>query len=85
MTALRALSALPQSDPVMVRVDNLSKVYGHGEGGVVALHDSRPTPDRPIHDAGSVRYAAEVIRPDPRFEVVDEVVASVALPPLRQH
>jgi predicted O-methyltransferase YrrM len=42
-------------------------------GGVVALHDSRPTPDRPIHDAGSVRYTSEVIRPDPRFEVVEEV------------
>jgi predicted O-methyltransferase YrrM len=42
-------------------------------GGVVALHDSRPTPDRPIHTAGSVRFTDEVIRRDPRFAVVEEV------------
>jgi predicted O-methyltransferase YrrM len=42
-------------------------------GGVVALHDSRPTPTRPIHDAGSVKYTAEVIRNDTRFELADEV------------
>lgn len=41
--------------------------------GVVALHDSRPTILRPIHDAGSVRYLNDVIRHDPRFEVVEEV------------
>jgi predicted O-methyltransferase YrrM len=41
-------------------------------GGVVALHDSRPTPTRRIHDAGSVRYTAEVVRPDPRFAVCAE-------------
>jgi predicted O-methyltransferase YrrM len=44
-----------------------------GEDGVVALHDSRPTPTRPIHDAGSVRYTAGVIRMDPRFQVIAEV------------
>lgn len=42
-------------------------------GGIVALHDSRPTPTRPIHDAGSVRYTAEVVRADSRFHVVDQV------------
>lgn len=42
-------------------------------GGVVCLHDSRSTASRPIEDAGSVRYAAEVIARDPRFEVVEEV------------
>jgi len=43
-----------------------------GAGGVVALHDSRSCPDNPItHD--SVRYTNEVIRRDPRFEVIDEV------------
>lgn len=41
-------------------------------GGIVALHDSRPCPARPIHDAGSVRFTAEVIRRDPRFTVIDE-------------
>lgn len=41
-------------------------------GGVIALHDSRPTPSRPIHDAGSVRYTRDVIRRDPRFVVVEE-------------
>ena len=42
-------------------------------GGIVALHDSRPTPTRPIHDAGSVRYTAGVVRADSRFHVVDQV------------
>ncbi|MGL6075791.1 MAG: class I SAM-dependent methyltransferase [Fimbriiglobus sp.] len=42
-------------------------------GGIIGLHDSRPTPSRPIHDAGSVRYTAEVIRLDSRFIVIDEV------------
>ena len=38
MTAVRALRALPQSETVMVRAENLSKVYGHGPAAVVALH-----------------------------------------------
>jgi predicted O-methyltransferase YrrM len=42
-------------------------------GGVVGLHDSRPTPDRPIQAAGSVRYTSEVVRADPRFVLLDEV------------
>lgn len=42
-------------------------------GGVVALHDSRSTPERPIADAGSVRYTTDVIRHDPRFRLLDEV------------
>jgi sulfonate transport system ATP-binding protein len=37
VTALRALRELTPSDGVMVRVENLSKVYGHGPEGVVAL------------------------------------------------
>ena len=41
------------------------------EGGVVALHDSRPTVGRPIHDAGSVRFTNEVILRDPRFELFE--------------
>jgi predicted O-methyltransferase YrrM len=47
---------------------------GHvASGGVIALHDSRSTPARPIEDAGSVRYTNEVIRSDPRYRVIDEV------------
>jgi predicted O-methyltransferase YrrM len=42
-------------------------------GGVVGLHDSRATPGRPIHDAGSVRYTTGVVRADPRFAVIEEV------------
>ena len=42
-------------------------------GGVVTLHDSRSTPERPIDDAGSVRYTQAVIRNDPRYRVIDEV------------
>lgn len=41
--------------------------------GVVALHDSRPTPTRPIDSAGSARYTAEVVLADHRFRVVDTV------------
>lgn len=42
-------------------------------GGVVCLHDSRATDERPIADAGSVRYTAEVIARDRRFEVAEVV------------
>jgi predicted O-methyltransferase YrrM len=42
-------------------------------GGVVALHDSRSTPERPIDDAGSVKVTKEVILPDPRFEHLESV------------
>ena len=42
-------------------------------GGVVCLHDSRSTAERPIDDAGSVRATAEVIGKDPAFEVVEEI------------
>jgi len=42
-------------------------------GGVVCLHDSRSTPERPIDDAGSVRYTQTVIRHDSRFRCIDEV------------
>jgi predicted O-methyltransferase YrrM len=42
-------------------------------GGIVALHDSRSTPERPIDDAGSVKVTNEVILRDARFSVVDTV------------
>jgi len=42
-------------------------------GGVVALHDSRAYSERPIGDAGSVRFTQQVIRKDPRYHVVEEV------------
>ena len=42
-------------------------------GGIVALHDSRSTPERPIDDAGSVKVTNEVILRDSRFSVVDTV------------
>lgn len=42
-------------------------------GGVIALHDSRSTPARPIDDAGSVRFTNSVIRKDPHYHLVDEV------------
>jgi predicted O-methyltransferase YrrM len=41
--------------------------------GVVALHDSRSTPERPIDDAGSVKVTNDVILRDDRFAVVDTV------------
>ncbi|MBI4503063.1 MAG: class I SAM-dependent methyltransferase [Gemmatimonadetes bacterium] len=42
-------------------------------GGVIALHDSRSTPERDIEKAGSVRFTREVILKDPRFTEVDAV------------
>jgi predicted O-methyltransferase YrrM len=42
-------------------------------GGIVALHDSHSTPERPIDDAGSVKVTNEVILRDPRFQFVDLV------------
>ena len=39
--------------------------------GLVALHDSRPMPDREVLD--SVRFTSEVVLHDPRFAVVDTV------------
>lgn len=48
------------------------------DDGVVALHDSRPTPARPIEGSGSVVYTRDVILHDPRFEVA-EVVESLTV------
>ena len=48
-----------------------TKLLSHG--GVIALHDSRSTPDRLIDDAGSVRFTREIILNDPNFEVIEEV------------
>ena len=42
-------------------------------GGIVALHDSRSTPARPIDDAGSVRFTNAVILKDAAFTVVDAI------------
>jgi predicted O-methyltransferase YrrM len=47
-------------------------------GAVAALHDSVPTAERRIQDAGSVRYTEAVIRGDTRFELV-EVVDSLTV------
>jgi predicted O-methyltransferase YrrM len=44
-----------------------------GQNGVICLHDSRSTPERPIDDAGSVRYTQAVILQDPRYRRIDEV------------
>jgi len=43
------------------------------DGGIVALHDSRSTPTRPIDDAGSVKVTNRIILRDERFETVDAV------------
>jgi predicted O-methyltransferase YrrM len=51
-------------------------------GGIVALHDSHPTPERPIHDAGSVRYTRDVVSRDRRFERIN-VVDSLTI--MRRH
>ncbi len=43
------------------------------EGGVIALHDSRPDDRHPIHEAGSVIFTNDVILRDPRFAVAETV------------
>jgi predicted O-methyltransferase YrrM len=42
-------------------------------GGFVALHDSRSTPERDIHDAGSARFTREVILTDPAWQEIEAV------------
>lgn len=43
-----------------------------GPNGVIAIHDSRPSTESPGFEPDSLRYATSVIRPDPRFHLVDE-------------
>jgi hypothetical protein len=40
-------------------------------GAIIALHDTHSSPSRPMNEAGSARYAREVILHDPAFECVD--------------
>jgi hypothetical protein len=42
-------------------------------GGVVCLHDSRSTSDRPIDAAGSVIATKKIVLSDPAFELIEEV------------
>jgi hypothetical protein len=42
-------------------------------GGVIALHDSRSTPERRIDEAGSVRFPSEVILRDPGYTLAGAV------------
>ncbi|HEY1754071.1 MAG TPA: class I SAM-dependent methyltransferase [Bryobacteraceae bacterium] len=42
-------------------------------GGVIALHDSRSTPERRIEEAGSVRFTSEVILRDPGYTLAAAV------------
>jgi predicted O-methyltransferase YrrM len=42
-------------------------------GAVIALHDSRSTPERQIDDAGSVLFTRDVISHDSRFQTIDTV------------
>ena len=46
--------------------------------GIVALHDSCSTAHRQIDEAGSVIYTKEIIRRDPRFELV-EIIDSLTV------
>jgi predicted O-methyltransferase YrrM len=43
-----------------------------GPNGVIALHDSRSTPEHPL-DADSVRFTQSVVLSDTRFRVVEEI------------
>jgi predicted O-methyltransferase YrrM len=43
------------------------------ENGIIALHDSRSTPERPIEDCGSVQFTSRIILLDRCFEVVDTI------------
>lgn len=50
-----------------------------GPGATIALHDSRSTPERPIDEAGSVRFTQKVVVASPDFEVIDEVESLTVL------
>jgi predicted O-methyltransferase YrrM len=43
------------------------------ESGIIALHDSRSTPERPLDHAGSVRFTNEKILSDSAFQKIAEV------------
>ena len=51
--------------------------------GIVAIHDSRVTPARAIHGAGSVRFTEDVIVRDPQFQVIDEIDSLTVLQRVR--
>jgi predicted O-methyltransferase YrrM len=55
-----------------------------GTGGIAALHDSHPTPQRPISDSGSVKFTQEVVLRDSRFELI-EIVDSLSVLRRRPH
>lgn len=42
-------------------------------GGIVALHDSRSTPERAIDNAGSAVFTNAVVLRDPEFRLVEQV------------
>jgi predicted O-methyltransferase YrrM len=42
-------------------------------GGMIALHDSVPTSERPIDSAGSVQFTRAVVAVDKRYALVDTV------------
>jgi predicted O-methyltransferase YrrM len=42
-------------------------------GGIVALHDSRSSPERNIEEAGSVAFTRDVIHKDSRYRLLEEV------------
>ena len=44
-----------------------------GPGGIIAVHDSRISEEEPSFHPDSLSYAQEVVRRDPRFEIVEEV------------
>ena len=46
---------------------------GVERGGLIALHDSVATVDRPIHDAGSVTYTRDFIAMDQRYKLISTV------------
>jgi predicted O-methyltransferase YrrM len=48
-------------------------------GGLIALHDSRPTARCPMVDRGSVQFTGEVVLHDPRFELAETVDSLTAV------
>jgi predicted O-methyltransferase YrrM len=48
-------------------------------GGLIALHDSRTSEADPAFAPDSLRFAQDVVRHDPRFDVVDEAGLTTVL------
>jgi hypothetical protein len=84
LTGIEAAAQYPETDFEFIFIDGDHSYDGLRQdweawsvktviGGIIALHDSRPTPERPIQEAGSVRYTHDVILRNPEWTAIASV------------